>query len=186
MPPKKKVDAAPVYTEWSEVDEALSQIAAIDAKVNKVEAEAGKLRQKADELCAGVAEDLKTKKQLEKNMSEFCTAKLPELLPAKSRKLNHGVIQFNASKECVVKQGFTIAAALGVMLAPLQDKLTKLVDALGKRYVRVKTEIDKASALADFNAGKTTNVKLSEFGLEVVDKENFGYTLASDKPAQAS
>jgi phage host-nuclease inhibitor protein Gam len=184
MAAKKKVDAAPVYTDWAEVDDALRQIRELDAKVGKAEAEANKLRARADEACAAVADDLKLKKQLEKNMAEFCTARLPELLPAKSKKLNHGTIQFNSSKECVVKQGFTITAALGVMLAPLQEPLNRLVEKLRKRYVRVKTEIDKASALTDYNAGTIKNEKLGELGLEVVEKDNFGYTLA-DKPAQA-
>jgi phage host-nuclease inhibitor protein Gam len=177
MPPKKKVDAAPLFQDWTEVDDALRQIREIDAKVAKVEVRANELSRKADDERATVAEDLKLKKQLEKNMEEYCVAQLPEMA-AKSRKLNHGTIQFNASKECVVMKGFTIAAALQVMVGPLQDKLIAIIEKLSARFVRVKYEIDKAGALAAFNAGKVTNAKLAPLGLEVVEKDNFGYTLS--------
>lgn len=174
---KQKVDAAPVYTSWTEVDDALRQIREIDAKVAAVELKANALSRKADDERAAVAEDLKLKKQLEKNMEEYCVAQLPEMA-AKSRKLNHGTIQFNASKECVVMKGFTISAALQVMIGPLADALTKLTEKLGARYVRVKCEIDKAAALSAFNAKTVTNAKLAPLGLEVVEKDNFGYTLS--------
>jgi phage host-nuclease inhibitor protein Gam len=179
MATKKTVAAGPVFSSWDEVDDALRQIRQIDATVGKVEAQANALRVKADELCATVADNLKERKQLERNMEEYCTAQLPEM-DAKSRKLNHGTIQFNASKECVVMKGFTIAAALQVMIGALQDNLTKLTEKLGARYVRVKCEIDKAAALSAFNAKTTNNTKLAAFGLEVVEKNNFGYTLADD------
>ena len=177
---KQKVSDAPVFSSWSEVDDALRQIREIDAKVAKAEAQANTLRQRADALVADVAEDLKQKKQLEKNMTDYCTAQLPEM-PQKSRKLNHGLIQFTASKECAVKKGFTIAAALEVMLAPVKDAYDRMVEKLGKRFVRVKCEIDKAGALAAFNAGQITQDKLAGLGLEVIEKENFGYTLADAK-----
>lgn len=181
---KQKVDAAPVYSSWAEVDDALRQIREIEAKVAKVETRANELSRKADDERATIAEDLKTKKQLEKNMEEYCTAQLPEM-GAKSRKLNHGTIQFNAGKECQVMKGFTIVAALQVMIGPLADALGKLVEKLSARYVRVKTEIDKAAALAAFNANLTNNVKLAPLGLEIVEKENFGYTL-SDTQAKST
>ena len=177
MAAKKKVDAAPVFTDWAEVDEALREIREIDGQVAAVEVKANELSRKADDLRATVAEQLKQRKQLEKNMEEFCTAQLPQM-QGKSRKLNHGTIQFNASRECVVMKGFTIAAALQVMVGPLQDKLVAIIEKLSARFVRVKYEIDKAGALAAFNAGKVTNAKLAPLGLEVVEKDNFGYTLA--------
>lgn len=177
MAAKQKVDAAPVFASWDEVDEALLQIRLLDAQVGKVEAQANGLRQQADELCAGVTGELKEKKQLEKNMEEYCTSKLPEM-DAKSRKLNHGTIQFNASKECQVMKGFTIAAALQVMIGALQDSLTKLITKLNARFVRVKCELDKAAALAAYNAKTTDNAKLAALGLEVVEKNNFGYVVA--------
>ncbi len=178
---KKKVDDAPLYTSWDEVDDALFRIRAAAARVARAEGEANKLRAKADEICAGVADDQKLIKQLEANMKAFSEAQLPELLPAKSKRLNHGTIQFTASTECAVKKGFTIAAALEVMLAPLKDAYDRLVAKAGGRFVRIKCEIDKASALAAFNAGQTTNEKLGALGLEVVAKENFSYTLADAK-----
>jgi len=179
---KRKPDAGPLYTAWDDVDAALRDLREIDARVAKAELKANALRSRADEELAAVADDLKQKKQLEKNMEEFCTAQLPEM-PQKSRKLNHGTIQFTASKECVVLKGFTIAAALQVMLSPMQSAVDKLVEKLAKRYVRVKFEIDKAAAMADFNARQTNNDKLGALGLGVEDKDNFGYTLA-DKVAQ--
>jgi phage host-nuclease inhibitor protein Gam len=178
---KKKVEDAPVYTSWDEVDEALAAIRAAAARVAKAEAEANELRARADDICAGVADDQKLIKQLEANMKAFAEAKLPELLPAKSKRLNHGTIQFTASTECAVKKGFTIAAALEVMLAPLRDAYDKLVAKAGARFIRLKCEIDKAAALAAYNAGQTNNEKLGALGLEVISKENFGYTLADAK-----
>ena len=180
MAAKKKVDAAPVYSSWDDVDNALREIREIDAKVGIVELKANALRTQADQLCATVADDLKQKTQLEKNMEAFCTLQLPNM-EAKSRKLNHGTIQFNASKECVVKSGFTIKAATEVMLTPLKAAYDKLVTKAAGRFLRFKCEIDKAGALAAFNAKQTDNTKLAALGLEVVDKNNFGYTLADSE-----
>jgi len=182
---KQKVNAEPLFQSWDDVDLALMQIRQIDAAVAKAEIAANGLKQKADAALAAVADDLKQKKQLELNMQAFCERELPNM-PTKSRKLNHGVIQFTASKECAVKKGFTIAAALGVMLAPLQDAYDRLVEKAGKRFIRIKCEIDKAAALAAFNGGQMSNEKLAGLGLEVLDKDNFGYTLADSKAQPTS
>lgn len=178
MPPKRtKVDAAPMFSTWADADQGLARIARLNAIIGPAQAKAQKLQDQAAEVLAGVVDQVNERKQVEKNLEEFCRSHLPELLPAKSRHLPHGDIAFTASKECVVKKGFTIQAAVETMLAPLRAALDKLLEKAAKRYVRFKYEIDKAAALADFNAKKTTNDKLAALGLEITDKENFSYEL---------
>lgn len=175
---KVKPDAAPLFSSWQEVDDALRQIRAINARVSRAETIANTTRTIADgKLAEATGADLTLRKQLEKNMEEYCTAQLPEMT-TRSRKLNHGTISFTASKELAQIKGFTWAAVLQVMLQPVQDTLNKLVEKLGKRFVRVKCEVDKAAITAAYNAGQTTDGKLAELGVQMQEKDNFGYTLA--------
>lgn len=185
MPAPKKVkpSASPVFTSWAEVDDALRQIREINARVAKAEAAANTARAAADaKLAEATGQDLITRKRLEKDMEEYCTAQLPEMT-ARSRKLNHGTISFTASKEVAQAKGMTWAAVLELMLAPVRDALTKVQEKLGKRFVRVKTEVDKAAIAAAYQSRQITDAKLSELGIQMVDKDNFGYTLA-DQDAQ--
>jgi phage host-nuclease inhibitor protein Gam len=180
---KRKPDAAPIFAGWADVDDALKQIGQLDLVIGKAETRANALKSKADDELAVVADQVNTKKRLEKDMEEYCTAHKDEILPAKSKRLNHGVVGFTASREVSQLKGFTWAAVLQVMLQPVQDALIKLIEKLGKRFVRVKCEVDKAAILAAHNAKQTTDAKLADLGVAVVDKDNFGYTL-SDAKAQ--
>lgn len=172
MAAKTKPDATPMYTNWTAVDEACKRMREIDAAVAKAEAKANEYKEKAEAELAAVAPSLTERKQLWKNCLEFCTAHKDEMV-GQSRKLNHGTPYFRSSTECTTKKGVTIEAALNLMLAPLLDKLNKLVEALSKRFVRVKYEIDKAGALAAYNGKQITAAKLAELGLEIVPKLNF-------------
>ena len=169
---KKKPDATPMYESWAQVDDACKRIREIDAKVAKAEAKANEYKLKADAELATVADEQTERKQLWKNAEEFCRAHMADMV-GKSRKLNHGTPCFRASKECAVKKGFTIQAALNVMMAPLLDAYNKVSEKLAKRYVRLKAEIDKAGALAAYNAKQITDAKLAELGLEIVEKDGF-------------
>lgn len=172
MAAKKKADATPMYSSWQNVDDACRAIKEIDAKVSKAEAKANEYKAKAEAELAAVAGELTERKQLWKNCLEFCTAHKDEMV-GQSRKLNHGTPCFRSSTECAVKKGFTIDAAINVMLAPLLDAFNKLSEKLAKRFIRVKCEIDKAGALAAYNGKQITDAKLAELGLEIVPKLNF-------------
>jgi phage host-nuclease inhibitor protein Gam len=184
MPPKKvKPDVTPVFTDWAQVDDALRQIRGINARVAKAETAANTASiLAAAKLSEATGEDLALRKQLEKNMEEYCTAQLPEMT-GRSRKLNHGTISFTASKELAQSKGMTWAAVLELMLAPVRDALNKVIEKLGKRFVRVKTEVDKAAIAAAYNAGQISDAKLAVLGVQMVAKDNFGYVLA-DADAQ--
>jgi len=184
MPAKQKPAAVPVFTSWNEVDDALRVLRLLDARVAKAQAFATQTRAAADEKLKDVtANDLAHKARLEKDLEEFCTAQLPALAPARSRKLNHGTIEFVASKELAQMTGFTWAAILNVLLVPLQDAVTKLQEKLGKRYIRAKFELDKAAVNAAYGANQLSDAKLAELGMQMKTKDNFGYRLA-DNDAQ--
>ena len=179
MAAKVKPSAAPFFTTWEQVDESLLRIREINTRVDKAQAAANAARAKADErLKEATLDDLAEKSRLEKDLEEFCVAQLPQMAPARSRKLNHGTIEFVASKELAQVTGFTWAAILNVLLSPVQNAVNALQEKLGRRYVRAKFELDKAAVTAAYNTNQLNDAKLAALGLQMKSKDNFGYRLA--------
>lgn len=174
----KKPQTEPVLKSWTEADAALREIREIDSRVAPLQARHNTAVAKlTDALTQALGEDPNRKARLEKDLEEFCRAHMEELLPARSRDLNHGRIAFTSSKEVATIPKVTWAAALQIMLQPLQDALAKLADKMARRYVRLKPEINKAAVQDDYNSQKITDAKLAELGLRMEEKHNFTYEL---------
>lgn len=108
---KKKVE--PIFKEWTQVEEALKQIAKIERtlKVNEVN-----LNQDIDSIKSKVQADakplLEEKERLEKNIKEFTEDNIEEFKDKKSKDFSFGQVGFRKTTTIITRNVKAIIEAL--------------------------------------------------------------------------
>lgn len=179
---KKKPDPEPVLKSWDEVDAALARVRTIEQDIAKKTADVNAKKKKLDEDLKAFSKDLLAeKKRLEKDLEEFSTKHKTELLPLKSRAFPHGKIMFNLARKTVTLPSETWESTLEKLKAKIADKLARFQAVCDKLYLRVKLEIDRERALADYQAKKITKARLFELGIVINEDDAFGYETADEE-----
>jgi len=175
---RRKVAAEPVLKSWAEVDEALAEVrtlsveqataqATLDAALAEVQA---KHQDSIQARAARIA-------RLEKDLEEYTTAHKNELETTegrRSKRLPNGTVGFRRSTAVGTRSKWTWA------------KVTEAIQGAGKRFaafLRIKHEPDKEAlgkALAD---GTLTEAGAKRIGVELKQKDTFGYDPNADDTA---
>lgn len=158
----------PHYESRSEVDNALSQIAVMQAEIDGATAKYNEEEQlRRAQLAEFVGPRAIEIQRIEMGLIEWATNNRHEF-PAnkKTLELTHGNLIFRLSPPKVsALPKFTMASAL------------EMIKRAGLSYVRVKEEIDKDSILTDYAADKLNDNALAAVGLQVTQEEDIRYEI---------
>lgn len=132
-----------MVTNWDECNEALRDMAEIDARVGDAAAVRDAAARAAQEVYDGdVAEDLKLRAELEASVEKFAKRKRKEICDGKkkSKELTFGEIAFRSGRAALqFLKGFDEAKALEAIKE-------KIKGAARKALVREKVSLDKTAA----------------------------------------
>lgn len=173
-----------IIKSYAEADRALQLIRARRQRVERVESRLNERRTQLDAtLVEKTAEDLEQIHQAEAGLKKFALGKLPEFNPQRSRRLNHGVLEFHLVHKLMPSDGSTFADVKEALLAPVLERAMKFMEKLAGRYIRVRFDINKKAVYEDYRSGKLTPELLANLGMRMVPRDEFGYKLA-DTEAQ--
>jgi len=153
---------------WDEADNALKEIAVIDETIKKEEAAYNEAEQEARaKLTTAHAPKLELKHEYELGLEDFVTAHRGDLGDKKTKKLKHGEVSFRLHPPAVKSsKGMTWAAVINLIGAS-----KKWAD----KFLRVKKEINKDAIIAAHGAKTIKVQELTKLGMEIEQKESFGY-----------
>lgn len=175
---RARVEAKPIINNTGELDDALADLCDITSTVNIRTAQLNQditaLREQCD---TELSEDLAMKARLEKDIEEYCTYYRDTIFPSgkKSLELVHGEVNFRQHPPAVVvskKQRMTIAGAI--------DKIREFFGDKASEYLRVKPELNKEALVT------LDQATLESVGLEIQQKETFGFSLKLEALAPVS
>jgi phage host-nuclease inhibitor protein Gam len=164
----KKVAPEPAIKTWEAADLALREIGEIEILVDKKE---GAANLRINEIKEKLAEELNgklgRKARLEKDLEEFFEARVGEVAPAKSRKLNFGTLGFR-----------TCPSKLKLASKWTWEKVVKaIIDNSLVDYLRAPPpEADKEKIKAELD-GET----MKQIGVRVASDEEFYLTIDRQK-----
>ena len=153
--------------DWVEADAVLGHIRTSDARVAKLLAEREAEKAKVDKRYREPLDDEgDLRKAAAAALAAFCRKHRRDLGDAKSCVLDNGVVGWNLGNPTL-----SLLRQRGDWKHPLAA-----ICRAGRRlkhWIRVKVEIAKAVALADYAAGRVTDEDLAALGLRVTQVERF-------------
>lgn len=152
-------------TNFEELDQALLELGKAKAELQKQEAAMNEeIQQITDKYSESTAEISGTVATIEDSIEAFCGKNKGEFDETRSRVLNHGKVGFRTNPPSVKQLNKKWKVESSISFA---KKL------FGKKYLREKTELDKAAILADYAAEKLHDEDLAGMGLRVEQEETF-------------
>lgn len=164
----KKVAPEPSIGSWEEADHALREIGEIEILVEKKEGAANlRINEIKDKLAEDLNGRLGRKARLEKDLEEFFEARVEEVAPAKSRKLNFGTLGMR-----------TCPSKLKLASKWTWEKAVKALQDLGLvEYLRTPApEADKEKIKAELD-GET----MKQIGVRMASDDEFYLTVDRQK-----
>ena len=174
---RKKVAAEPVLRDWQQVDEALKTIADFQAAVAIAE---GAMNAKIAAIKAEAEPEILTKKQriarCEKDIQEFTEVHIGELEQQEGRRskaLTWGIVSMRRSTALQTLKGITWSMVVAA-----------LKKAKAGKFLRIKEDVNKDAVKAAVGTGDIPPAKLKTFGMQLVDRDTFGYDLVEARIAK--
>ena len=174
MVARRKVTPEPVLKDWSQVDEALKEIAEQRDALAVLEAQLNeRMAAVRAESEARMLPLSQRQKRLEKDVQEFTEthkADLEQQEGKRSKALNWGAVGFRRSRVLTTVKGWTWKSVAEALRA-----------ARARKFLRVKRDVDKDAVKKAVADGGMPIKKLAQFGMAVQDRDTFGYELKSDE-----
>jgi len=164
------VSSGPVLQSWDGADECLRHIALRQIALTKLETT---LQTGIDRLKALFGEKVdqvaKEKKSLERDLEQFVAAHRADLGKAQSKRLTFGRVGF--------RRVASLALSPGMAWDKVLEHISKLPRACRRQFIRVKESVNKEA----IRQAELSELELEGMGLELREKETFGYTLDEAK-----
>ncbi len=150
---------------FEDLDNALLELGKAKAELQKQEAAMNEEMQIiTDKYAESTAECSGTVATIEDAIETFCAKNKDEFDETRSKVFNHGKVGFRTNPPSVKQLNKKWKVESSVAFA---KKL------FGKKYLREKTELDKAAILGDYAAEKIKDEDLAGMGLRVEQEETF-------------
>lgn len=150
---------------FEELDSALLELGKAQAELQKQEASMNEeIQLITDKYSEKTAECSGTVATIEDAIESFCSKNKDEFDETRSRVLNHGKVGFRTNPPSVKQLN---------KKWKVESSLAFIKKLFGKKYLREKTELDKAAILADYAAEKLNDEDLAGAGLRIEQEESF-------------
>lgn len=150
---------------FDDLDNALLELGKAKAELQKQEAEMNEeIQVVTDKYAESTAECSGTVATIEDAIEDFCSRNKDEFDETRSKIFNHGKVGFRTNPPSVKQLNKKWKVESSIAFA---KKL------FGKKYLREKTELDKATILGDYAAEKLKDEDLAGMGLRIEQEETF-------------
>ena len=162
MAPQKHVAATTAIRSWAGADGALAEVRELEGEIARLERNKQfEFAQIGEQHDARILPTLQRRDVLAKALEEFATMNRGDLGTAKSKQLNAGTLGFRLGQP-----------SLKTMAKLTWEKVLEILQVNKmKKFIRVKTEVDKQALLASGLDAES----LKGFGVRIVQEERFFY-----------